>query len=374
MIIMTIVGEQIGLAAGIVVVVLTICSIFCCCPCIYACFKKIPDNNSNDSDDIKSLFKYEKYKPLNKKDHKLWMILINGKKNKSIDDITVNKKPATSGTTSEPLINANDAIIEMGNPRAILYTIDTEEEPETLDKIGDFARFVITYCKAGSDSVLLRINSPGGEAGKFMIAYDAIKRLQSNGFTVIALVDQVAASGGYLLACACNKIIASPSSTIGSVGVFIETYNAANLLKIIGINAYLEATGTYKGVGSRFADKRSTDDAIIKEEINYTFDRFKKIVKETRKNLAETVEAELFQAKSWYADDAPTGLIDEKATPDDVLQNYYKTHNIYIVKLNSTDKNKKKVWYNRLTDLFAYHRKFRNLFSFTPYRRRIMAL
>ena len=83
----------------------------------------------------------------------------------------------------------------------------------------DFINFVMINGNSEKDTVIIRINSPGGYAFQFEEAYTKLNKLKKKGFSVIAIVDSICASGGYMLACACNKIIVAETSLIGSVGV-----------------------------------------------------------------------------------------------------------------------------------------------------------
>jgi ClpP class serine protease len=97
-----------------------------------------------------------------------------------------------------------------------------------------FVSYVITNYKSENTTVLIRISSHGGYAYLFERARDYLLRLKHHDFMTIAFIDDICASGGYMLACACTKIICTETSKIGSVGVLTSYVNFYNLLEKIG--------------------------------------------------------------------------------------------------------------------------------------------
>lgn len=100
-------------------------------------------------------------------------------------------------------------------------------------------------------AVVLRINSPGGSPAASQEMYGAIRRLRQKK-PVVCSIGDVAASGGYYMAVACEKIYASPSSVTGSIGVISQSLNVADLLKRYGVKNATQKTGRYKDMGNPF--------------------------------------------------------------------------------------------------------------------------
>ena len=91
--------------------------------------------------------------------------------------------------------------------------------------------------KAIQDNVIILINSGGGTVTGYGLAAEQLRRLKEAGIKVTVCVDEVAASGGYLMACVADHIAASPFSTIGSIGVLSPQFNVFDLMKKWGISA-----------------------------------------------------------------------------------------------------------------------------------------
>ncbi|WHZ27016.1 MAG: signal peptide peptidase SppA, 36K type [Nitrospira sp.] len=117
-------------------------------------------------------------------------------------------------------------------------------------------------------AIVIRIDSPGGGVVPSQEIYDAVKRIRSkNNKAVIASMGSVAASGGYYIAAATDRIVANPGTLTGSIGVIMETANVEGLLQKIGVEGVIIKSGKYKDVGSPIrkmsADERSLLQAVM---------------------------------------------------------------------------------------------------------------
>lgn len=211
------------------------------------------------------------------------------------------------------------------SPKSSYY----DEEIDEYADLDDFVNIVLKSCDPNNDEVLLHISSPGGYAYKFEKSYLQVMRLSKKGFKVTALVDDICASGGYMLACACNRIVASKYSQIGSVGVIATVPNVYKLIDKIGVEVVQFTTGPYKGGFPTTSPYTDDDKARQGNEIKETFEVFKQIVSSARKDIDIS---EITSAKVWYADDAKRlNLIDEIDNIDDYLAKISKDNNVYLV-------------------------------------------
>jgi protease-4 len=117
-------------------------------------------------------------------------------------------------------------------------------------------------------AIVIRIDSPGGGVVPSQEIYDAVKRVRSkSNKAVIASMGSVAASGGYYIAAATDRIVANPGTLTGSIGVIMETANVEGLLQKIGVEGVVIKSGKYKDVGSPLrkmsADERSLMQAVM---------------------------------------------------------------------------------------------------------------
>ncbi len=109
-------------------------------------------------------------------------------------------------------------------------------------------------------AIVIRIDSPGGGVVPSQEIYNAVKRVRSkHNKAVIASMGSVAASGGYYIAAATDRIVANPGTLTGSIGVIMETANVEGLLQKIGVEGVVIKSGKYKDVGSPLR-KMSTDE------------------------------------------------------------------------------------------------------------------
>ena len=98
--------------------------------------------------------------------------------------------------------------------------------------------------------IILRINSPGGAVGPSQEIYDEVLKTRESGKTIYASMGALAASGGYYIASAAEKIFANPGTLTGSIGVIMVFSNAQGLMKKIGLQPEIVKAGEYKDIGS----------------------------------------------------------------------------------------------------------------------------
>lgn len=156
---------------------------------------------------------------------------------------------------------------------------------EALRKADDDGRVV---------AVLLRINSPGGTVTASDVMYREVQRFkQSTGKPVVVVMGDLAASGGYYLACAGDHIIAHPTTITGSIGVIIQTFNVAEGLRRIGVRAEAITSGDNKAVGSPFEPMQDEHRAILQGLVDDFYDGFVAVVTERWPGLEDHVLAEV---------------------------------------------------------------------------------
>lgn len=213
-------------------------------------------------------------------------------------------------------------------PQAFIYDFDVNK----LDELQKFVSLVIGI-HSNDRIVALRIDSPGGSASAFSTAYATIKRLEKHGIKTVALVDGCALSGGYMAACACQEIVASPSAQVGSIGVILQTISVRDLLERFGVKPIYMTTTNHKGLGGPLDRITPEREEALRIELDYTYEHFKSIVLGAR-GAKITNQDEVFTARSWYVSSAPAGLVDTVKTSDDYLLELLKTHDILEVERN----------------------------------------
>ncbi len=141
-------------------------------------------------------------------------------------------------------------------------------------------------------AVVLRVDSPGGGVTASDIIYREMTRFkQKRGVPVIAAMMDVAASGGYYVALAADRIIAHPTTVTGSVGVMMINLNIAELFEKIGVEDTTVTSGEHKDIGSPFREPTESDRKILQEVVDDLHARFLDRVREGREEVsAESIE------------------------------------------------------------------------------------
>lgn len=184
------------------------------------------------------------------------------------------------------------------------------------------------------DEVMIRLESPGGIVNGYGLAAAQLERLRQHRIPLTACIDQVAASGGYLMACIANKIIAAPFAIIGSIGVVAQLPNFNKLLKKHDIDFEQITAGEYKRTLTLFGENTEAGRKKFKEDLELVHENFKHHVLTYRPQLdLEKVAT----GEHWLARDAMhLGLVDELQTSDDFLIDNLHKYQIIILKQTKT--------------------------------------
>ena len=132
-------------------------------------------------------------------------------------------------------------------------------------------------------AVIIRVNSPGGTVTASDMMYREVVRFKARSSKpVVILMGEVAASGGYYLACAGDEIIAYPTTVTGSIGVIIQTFNFSEGMGKIGIRADAITSGPNKATGSPFSPMSREHRALMQGIVDEFYENFVAIVTENR--------------------------------------------------------------------------------------------
>ncbi len=132
-------------------------------------------------------------------------------------------------------------------------------------------------------AIVVRIDSPGGGVAPSQEIYNAIKRVRKeHNKTVVASMGTVAASGGYYIAVATDRILANPGTLTGSIGVIMQMANFHELLEKIGVKSVVVKTGKFKDLGSPFRPMSEEDRQVLESVLNDTLSQFIEAVADGR--------------------------------------------------------------------------------------------
>jgi serine protease SohB len=177
--------------------------------------------------------------------------------------------------------------------------------------------------------VVLKVYSPGGRVTTYGYLYGQTKRLRTAGLEVVGLVDEVAASGGYMMLLPANKILAGEFALIGSVGVVATVLNFYEILSRNGVLAREYTAGEFKRTVSNFNEVTPELEEEFKTQLEEIAVQFRDVVQEHR----PSVSRELLNGKVWSGRAAlERGLIDGLANSNQYLMELNATSElVYVV-------------------------------------------
>ena len=168
-----------------------------------------------------------------------------------------------------------------------------------------------------NDEVLVRLQSGGGAVHAYGLAASQLQRIRDHGIPLTVAVDRVAASGGYLMACVADRIIAAPFAILGSIGVIAQIPNLNKVLKKNDIDFEQLTAGKYKRTLTIFGENTDEARQKMQEELEEVHTQFKEFVATRRPDM--DIEA-VATGEHWLGEKAlALGLVDELRTSDDYL-------------------------------------------------------
>jgi serine protease SohB len=187
---------------------------------------------------------------------------------------------------------------------------------------------VLTLAKP-SDEVVVKVESGGGMVHSYGLASSQLARITSKNIPLTVCVDRVAASGGYMMACVANKIVAAPFAVLGSIGVVAQLPNFHKLLKKNDIDYEMFTAGEYKRTVTVFGENTDKGRAKFVEELEDTHVLFKEFVSEHRPQVDV---AKVSTGEVWFGLRAKAvHLVDELQTSDEYLFSQAENADIYEV-------------------------------------------
>jgi signal peptide peptidase SppA len=201
----------------------------------------------------------------------------------------------------------------IGNAGKFKQGIDFAGQEEIIEKA-----FSLKKAKV----VAITINSPGGSPVQSHLIYKFIRaQAKKNKKKVMVFAEDVAASGGYLIACAGDEIYANSSSIIGSIGVIYSSFGFTELIKKIGVERRVHTAGKNKSSLDPFQEEKSEDIERLKNIQLDLHKDFIKVVEESRGIKLKTDGIELFSGEFWAGSKAKElGLIDGLGNANEILK------------------------------------------------------
>ena len=217
--------------------------------------------------------------------------------------------------------------------KSSLYVLDFSGDMKAsqVDQLRDEISAVLSIATP-QDEVVLRLESPGGSVNGYGLAASQLQRLRDNKIPFTVCIDKVAASGGYLMACVANQIIAAPFAIIGSIGVVAQLPNFHRLLKKNDIDMEILTAGEYKRTLTLFGENNDKGRKKFQEDLEKIHDKFRDYVLENRQQLDMDKVA---TGEHWLARDAfDLRLVDVLKTSDEYLNDKIPTANVFKIAIH----------------------------------------
>ncbi|PID65499.1 MAG: protease SohB [Gammaproteobacteria bacterium] len=217
-------------------------------------------------------------------------------------------------------------------PRLFVLDFDGDIDASETDSLRRQITAIIQTANKEKDKVLLRLESPGGVVHGYGLAASQLNRLKQADIELTVAVDKVAASGGYMMACVADKIIAAPFAVLGSIGVIAQVPNIHRLLKDKNVDIELHTAGKYKRTLTLMGENTDEGREKFKEDLQLTHDLFKQHITRHRPQIDIDSVA---TGETWYGQQAiDNHLADAILTSDDYILSATKEMDVYKLSIN----------------------------------------
>ncbi|MEZ5504897.1 MAG: protease SohB [Gammaproteobacteria bacterium] len=212
--------------------------------------------------------------------------------------------------------------------RVFVLDFDGDTAASGVENLANEITAVLTMARK-EDEVVLRLESPGGQVHAYGLASSQLERIRQREIPLTVCVDKVAASGGYMMACVANRILAAPFAVLGSIGVVAELPNFNRILKKHDVDYDVYTAGQYKRTVTVLGENTPEGKKKFIEEIEDTHQLFKSMVNRNRPQL--DIE-KIATGEHWYGSQCvDLKLVDALQTSDDYLYEASQNADVFEV-------------------------------------------
>ena len=212
--------------------------------------------------------------------------------------------------------------------RTFVLDFDGDVKASAVEFLRHEISAIISVAKV-TDEIIMRLDSSGGMVHTYGLAASQLGRINTANVPLTICVDQIAASGGYMMACMANHITAAPFALVGSIGVVAEVPNVHRLLKKHSIDVEVLTAGEHKRSLTIMGENTRKGRDKFVEDLQQTHGLFKSWVKQQRPQLDLEQVA---NGDVWYGQQAiDLGLVDAVGTSDEVLQEAVKDSDVLLI-------------------------------------------
>jgi len=217
-----------------------------------------------------------------------------------------------------------------GGERRRIFVVDFHGDIKATEvaSLREIVTGILMEAREG-DEVLVRLENAGGMVTEHGLAASQLARVRQRKVALTVSVDKVAASGGYLMACVAQRIIAAPFAVVGSIGVVAQLPNFHRMLERGGVDFELHTAGEYKRTLTLFGENSDAGRQKLREQLEETHALFKAFIQEYRPDVDL---GRVATGEYWHGTRAlELGLVDEVKTSDDYLMDASDNSDIYLV-------------------------------------------
>ena len=236
------------------------------------------------------------------------------------------KKEKEKEKKSEKKAKAN---ISERKPTTFLVDFHGDIQAKGVSRLREEISAILTIANE-DDEVLVRLESGGGVIHGYGLAASQLDRVRSKGIKLTITVDKVAASGGYMMACVADHIVAAPFAILGSIGVVAQMPNIHRLLKKHDVDVELHTAGEYKRTLTMIGENTDEGREKFVKDLQEAHELFKTFIAEHRPqvDLEKVATGEI-----WFGRQAiGQKLVDEIMTSDEYLMNQMADRDIYEIR------------------------------------------
>lgn len=212
--------------------------------------------------------------------------------------------------------------------RVFVLDFDGDMEASGLESLRQEITAVLTMAES-RDEVVLRLESPGGMVHAYGLASSQLLRFKQANIPLTICVDKVAASGGYMMACVADRLVAAPFAILGSIGVLVQMPNIHRLLKKNDIDFEMITAGEYKRTVTPFTEVTEKGREKLRQDVEEMHVLFKQWVKQYR----PVVDIDqIATGETWVGLQAQERqMVDQISTSDDIVVQACEQSDVYEV-------------------------------------------
>lgn len=253
---------------------------------------------------------------------------------------TLSKKDFKEFAKQQKLADKKNNQTEKAKKRVFVLRFDGDIRALEVNNLREEITAILT-CATAQDEVLLILESAGGVVHGYGLAASQLQRLREKNIYLTVIVDKVAASGGYMMACIANRILAAPFAIVGSIGVVFQLPNFNRFLKQHNVSFEQITAGEYKRTLTMFGENTENGREKVTQEVEETHVLFKQLITQYRPQVDIQRVA---TGEHWFATQAiEFNLVDKLQTSDDFLLQASKTNDLYEITFQKKKKISEKI-------------------------------